>query len=105
MPQAAAAATPSHAQQSKATVPVRDIRTFADKCLTVANRDPNNGARIVQYQCEGDFAQRFNLVPVGAGQYEIRTFANKCLTVANRDPDNGAGIVQYQCEGDFAQRF
>src|SRR5437879_11185797 len=80
------------------------IRTFADKCLTVENRSPNNGVPIVQYPCAGDFAQHFTVQPVGDGQYSIRTFAGKCLTVENGSPNDGARIVQYPCEGDFAQR-
>ncbi|MFE2866142.1 RICIN domain-containing protein [Embleya sp. NPDC059259] len=100
---AAPSGTPRPAQADAAAV--GEITTFADKCLMVANRDPSDGARIVQYRCEGDPTQHFTLVPIGGGIFEIKTFADKCLTVANRDPGNGAAIVQSRCQGDRIQRF
>ena len=93
------AASPAAAQDSV------EIGTFAGKCLDVDGQSPADGARIVQYHCDGLFNQRFTIREVGNGQVEIETFAGKCLDVDGQNPADGARIVQYHCDGLFNQRF
>nr|WP_186000423.1 RICIN domain-containing protein [Streptomyces benahoarensis] len=106
VPQAAAAAGPSSAKEASATYQMgREIRTFADKCLTVRGESGGDSVPIDQYRCVGLFSQRFTLREVGNGQYEIRTFADKCLTVRGESGGDSVPIDQYRCVGLYSQRF
>ncbi|MGE7435845.1 RICIN domain-containing protein [Kitasatospora sp. NPDC001175] len=107
---AVAALAPFTAAQAAPAVDVRqggefEIRTFADKCFDVKGRSPADATPIIQYACDGQFNQRFRILPVGGGEYEIRTFADKCFDVKGRSPADATPIIQYACDGQFNQRF
>ncbi|MFF0869962.1 RICIN domain-containing protein [Nonomuraea sp. NPDC003560] len=103
----AALAHDTHAQQAMLGIgQSQKIRTFSDKCFTVANGDSGDSVPIRTYTCGGnDPAQQFTLAPVGNNEYEIKTSWNKCLTVANRDSGDSVPIRTYTCGNDAPQRF
>ncbi|MFC3985213.1 RICIN domain-containing protein [Streptosporangium jomthongense] len=105
-PHAAVALDAPAQQTTMSDAQTHTIKTFSDKCFTVANTDPGNSVPIRTYTCRSnDPSQQFTLVPVGNNEYEIKTFSDKCFTVANSDPGNSVPIRTYTCRGDFSQRF
>jgi len=76
------------------------------KCLSVSEGKTNNGAAILQWDCDpvqspGD-GQTFSVVPVNYNsEFEIKDDANTsmCLDVTNVSQENGADLQLYQCLG------
>lgn len=78
---------------------------FADKCVDVYGANTGNDVPIIQWTCNGQANQRFEIRDAGNGLVEIHTFANKCLDVRGANDGDGVPIIQYQCTGNYNQRF
>ena len=75
------------------------------KCLDVAAASQSNGARAIQWGCNGQFNQQFNLVASGDGLNIVPRHSKKCLDVAGANPSNGTKIQQWECLGVRNQQF
>ena len=77
-----------------------DIRTFANKCLTV------NGNKVVQADCTGDRSQIFD---ISAAPNEIALFrsqaSGQCLDIQLGMPFNGTKTIVWPCHGKRNQQF
>ncbi|WP_146075280.1 RICIN domain-containing protein [Streptomyces sp. Ru71] len=81
------------------TVRFRNVKS--GKCLIPYGSSLNNGANVVQWDCNGKSGE--NWFWNGS---EIRNFqSNRCLTVYGSSTANGAYAVQWECNGSTAQRW
>ncbi|GAA4948239.1 hypothetical protein GCM10023334_061460 [Nonomuraea thailandensis] len=98
-PSAVADTGPSHGGS------VVEIQTHADKCFDVAGISAEDGAPIIQFGCDEEVHQRFNIRRLADGSVTIQTFNGKCLDVRHGSADDGAPIVQFRCHLGANQRF
>jgi hypothetical protein len=79
------------------------------QCLTVADADIGNGARIVTGPCEGDANQVWSLASRREGSWDLRVrHSGKCLTAHNprlTAPSQGAYLEQWDCLGGKNQSW
>ncbi|MEU9371721.1 RICIN domain-containing protein [Streptomyces avermitilis] len=81
------------------TVRIRNVNS--DKCLLPYGSSLNDGANVVQWDCNGTSAQ--NWYWDGS---RIRNFqSNRCLSVYGRSTSDGAQITQWRCNGDATQNW
>ncbi|GAA3371674.1 hypothetical protein GCM10017744_100350 [Streptomyces antimycoticus] len=88
--------------------PTHEIRTFADKCLTIYGASGGNGITwpIVQQECrEGSFHQRFTyFAEYGQSGIGFRSLSMGLCWTATGVSD-GARIEGDACDGSDSQRF
>lgn len=78
----------------------------AGKCLDVTNVSSENGANIQLWECTGQAAQQFTLVPYEEGYYSLKNVqSQKCIDVWARSTEAGANLAQYTCSGGTNQQF
>lgn len=69
------------------------------KCLDVSGASSNNGAPIIQWDCNGGQNQQWRLVPVGSYYRIVARHSGKCLDVTGASRVNGAQVIQWDCHG------
>lgn len=76
-----------------------EIRNGWNQCLGILNESKANGAGAVQWPCDGqpDQAWDMNCEPDSGGCELINYNSNKCLGVLNESTANGASIIQWDC--------
>ncbi|WP_328958939.1 RICIN domain-containing protein [Kitasatospora purpeofusca] len=75
--------------------------TFSGVCMT-PRRNLGNGARIVQYSCDGDVDKKWWWNPV---THEIRNvYSGKCLGLG-AEATNGSPLIQWPCNGLKDERW
>lgn len=76
------------------------------KCLDVTGASGADGAKLIQWSCNGQNNQRFQAVDVGGGEYAlIALHSGKCLDVTGASAANGAQLIQFTCHFGDNQRF
>jgi hypothetical protein len=74
------------------------------KCIGVAGASKVNGARVVQWHCNGSTDQQWTIEDAGKGQVQVRDVnSGKCLQVEQASLADGAKIRQRDCNGAAAQ--
>lgn len=92
------------ALEANATYTFRNVHN--QKCLDVTNFGSENGANIQLWECTGQTAQQFTLVPQDNGYVSLRNVnSGKCVDVWERSSQAGANIAQYTCNGGANQQF
>jgi hypothetical protein len=72
----------------------------SNKCLGIGNGSLDNGAGVIQWDCDGLPDQMWHFTPKGDGYYNVSPkSSNKCLGIGNGSLDNGAGVIQWDCDG------
>ncbi|MFE5037938.1 RICIN domain-containing protein [Streptomyces sp. NPDC056683] len=80
---------------------VRFKNVNSGKCLTPYGASLNNGADIVQWDCNGHSGENWYW-----NGSEIRSFlSNRCLTIYGGSTSNGALAVQWDCNGSPSQQW
>ncbi|MFG3010227.1 RICIN domain-containing protein [Streptomyces cinerochromogenes] len=81
------------------TVRLRNVNS--GRCLTPYGASLNDGANIVQWECNGRSGENWYW-----NGSEIRSFlSDRCLTVYGSSTSNGANAVQWTCNGSAAQKW
>ncbi|GAA2038235.1 hypothetical protein GCM10009839_44620 [Catenulispora yoronensis] len=101
----AVAVSIAYAPTASANTGTYEIRNWGnDKCLELSAWNPNNGARVDQWDCVPDSDgitqanERWYLVDQRDGQYQIRNAATgKCLEIQGWSTANGAILDQWDC--------
>jgi hypothetical protein len=76
------------------------------KCLDVPFGTQEDGWRIQQYTCNGQYNQQFSFEYTDSGYYMIRArHSGKCLDVHTGHYPWGADVIQYTCWGGYNQQF
>jgi len=76
-----------------------EIRNAWNECLGILNESKANGAAAVQWPCDGqpDQAWQMYCQPNSGGCEYVNQNSNKCLGVLNESTANGAAIIQWDC--------
>ncbi|WP_055703320.1 RICIN domain-containing protein [Streptomyces silaceus] len=78
----------------------------SEKCVDVADRSTADGARLVQWGCNGGVNQQYWLKDSGEGRVRIMArHSGKCLTVDGGSSDDGAAVVQAGCDDSGRQEW
>ncbi|WP_437486707.1 RICIN domain-containing protein [Sorangium sp. So ce1014] len=86
--------------------PFRLIPKHSNKCVTVKDADPADGARVWQITCDGADQRKFSLESTGDGYYRlVARHSGKCLNVANHGTSNGTAIDQWTCHDADNQKW
>lgn len=73
----------------------------AGLCLDVADRNDNDGARVIAFDCNGQSNQRWR-----ARDGQIRSESTgKCLDIENARARPGQAVIMYRCTGSENQRW
>ncbi|MEU5431262.1 RICIN domain-containing protein [Streptomyces olivoreticuli] len=89
------------------------------KCLEVDGSSASNGARVQQWDCNGQSGSYWGTQSAGGGYVRIINNSGKCLEIADSRTDDGAPAQQWTCSsgydtqlwklevkgGDFGNRF
>ena len=81
------------------------VNEYSGKVLDDPGASPNNGAVIDQWQLNGGANQRWDLVPVGNGNYEIRNEASGKVLDNGLSTSEGTKIDQCQPYGGMNQQW
>ena len=81
------------------------VNVYSGKVLDDPGASPNNFAVIDQYQLNGAGNQRWDLLPVGNGNYEIRNEASGLVLDNSFSTTEGTVIDQFQPYGDMNQQW
>jgi hypothetical protein len=81
------------------------VNEASGKVLDDPGASPNNGAIIDQYQLNGAGNQRWELVPVGNGNYFIQNEASHLVLDNGLSTSNGTAIGQWQPYGGLNQQW
>ncbi|MGW0950251.1 RICIN domain-containing protein [Streptomyces sp. NPDC002623] len=94
--------SPTPAQAAPTYVELRNDKT--GKCLAIPDGDDSNGVAAVQWTCNDNKDQRWELRNKGDGKiWLVNQETGKCLAAAN---DDGITTYQYYCEnGDTDAEF
>lgn len=94
----------TQALDANATYTFRNVH--ADKCLDVTDFSSADGANIQLWQCSGQTAQQFTLVPHDGNYFSLRNVSSgKCVDVWGWSSQPGGNIAQYSCTGSANQQF
>jgi hypothetical protein len=97
----AAPAASASASRPAASLAVRTWQNFhSNKCLGVNGGSMANGAKVVQYTCNGAADQEWYTIPLGdGGHYQVRNGANssKCLAVPGGSFAQNTQLVIWDC--------
>jgi hypothetical protein len=71
----------------------------SSKCLAIGSSSKVNGARAIQWTCNGDTDQKWKLQWSADGSHHLIINVNSglCLTVQAASMSNGAAITQWTC--------
>ncbi|WAU82412.1 RICIN domain-containing protein [Streptomyces sp. Qhu-G9] len=87
--------------QAATYVELRNDETL--KCLAIPGSDDSNGVAAVQWTCNDNDDQRWELRNKGDGKvWLVNKATGKCLAASN---DKGVTTVQYSCEGLNSSEF
>ncbi len=76
------------------------VNRHSNKCLDVSASNPNNGAKIQQWDCNNTNAQAFRLRDMGTGRYMlVNVNSNRCLDIEAWGVNNGSRVIQWDCHG------
>jgi uncharacterized membrane protein len=77
------------------------------KCLNVSGGGPEDGARVIQYNCAGALPnERWTIENVDLGAVRIKAVnSDKCLNVQFASPADGAAVIQYHCTGSPNEKW
>lgn len=78
------------------------VSAQSGRCLDVSGNDPNPGAAIQIWDCNGVAGQGWTLTSAG----ELRTFdGTRCLDALNWGTTAGTALISWSCTGGANQRF
>ncbi|ONI92590.1 hypothetical protein ALI22I_03100 [Saccharothrix sp. ALI-22-I] len=84
----------------------RLVARHSGKCADVANGSTANGTQLIQFDCDTDQNQQWQLRDAGSGYYQlVARHSGKCARVANGSGTNGAQLVQSDCDTDQNQQW
>lgn len=70
----------------------------SNKCVDVAGQSTGNGARLIQWTCNGQRNQQFSFVHTDSGYYQIvAAHSGKCLDVKDGSVADYAPVWQWSC--------
>jgi len=72
-----------------------------NRCLDITGFNPNNGAKIIMWDCHGAANQRWHW----EGATLRSDLNNRCLDIAAFNPNNGAEVIMWDCHGAANQRW
>jgi Ricin-type beta-trefoil lectin domain/Gametolysin peptidase M11 len=76
------------------------------KCVGINGGSTNNNALAVQWPCNGDLAQSWDLQDQGDNVVVLKNGnSGRCLGVPNGTTVDGAGLRQFDCNGSDAQKW
>ncbi|WP_035701429.1 RICIN domain-containing protein, partial [Glycomyces tenuis] len=76
------------------------------KCADVVNGSTDDGAELIQYDCNGGLNQRWQLQPSGDGHYQVvAQHSGKCMDVSDASTANNAPVIQWPCNGQANQQW
>jgi pectate lyase C len=82
------------------------VNVNSNKCLDVNGRSTADGARVIQWTCNGQTNQRWRSEDAGSGYVRLRAVhSNKCMDVAGVSTADGALIQQWTCGSGQNQQF
>ncbi|GGP56438.1 RICIN domain-containing protein [Streptomyces melanogenes] len=77
----------------------------SDMCLDISGA-ADNGARAIQWACDGTDTQKWRMIPVDNSSFELRSARNgKCLEVENSGTQIGAAVQVWECTGGKQMRW
>lgn len=87
--------------QAATYVELRNDETM--KCMAIPSSDDSNGVAAVQWTCNDNDDQRWELRDKGDGEvWLVNKATGKCLAAGH---DDGTTTFQYSCEGSSAAEF
>jgi len=90
----------------KEGVHYRIVSLQTGRCLDVSGAFKENGAAVVQWDCNGGDNQLWDFVHLGEGIYNIKAVhSGMCLDVSEASQADGAAIIQWECNGQGNQRW
>ncbi|MEU4411201.1 RICIN domain-containing protein [Streptosporangium sp. NPDC023963] len=105
MPAAAVAVTDAP-ERLRAEAPRSLVSRSSGKCLDVYSAGMADGANVIQWTCNSQPNQRWDLVISNSGYYTLRVaHSGKCLDVANASGADGANVVQWTCNSQTNQQW
>jgi hypothetical protein len=82
------------------------VSLYSGKALDVSTVSSQNGANIHQWTNDGGANQKWELLPIGANQYQLRALHSaKCADIAGPSNQDGANIHQWDCHSGTSQRW
>ncbi|WP_081714120.1 RICIN domain-containing protein [Cystobacter fuscus] len=82
------------------------VALHSGKCMDVTGASLSDGARIIQWGCNGGNNQQFFLTPMNDGTYTIKArHSGKCVDVSSASTEDGAAVIQWECHSGNNQRF
>jgi alpha-galactosidase len=82
------------------------VRKGSNKCLDVTGGSADDGAKIIQYWCNGAVNQRFRIEMLTAGQVRfVDQSSQKCLDVDHSGTADGTQLQLWTCNDTAAQAF
>lgn len=106
----AVGATPAHASApagapASAETLVNLQLAGSDMCLDISGV-ADNGAKAIQWACDGSDTQKWRMVPVDNSSFELRSVrSGKCLEVENSGTQVGAAVQVWECMGGKQMRW
>nr|WP_240351733.1 RICIN domain-containing protein [Streptomyces olivoreticuli] len=83
--------------------------SHSGKCLDLNSVNPGNtknGARALQWECDGSSTQQWRAIPTDNSSFELRSVpSTKCLEVENSGTQAGATVQQWDCNGGKNMRW
>ncbi|MGW1199620.1 RICIN domain-containing protein [Streptomyces sp. NPDC002536] len=105
----AAHAVPGTADPTPAETIVNLRMPASDMCLDIAGdatTNTQNGAKAIQWACDGSDSQKWRVIPVDNSSFELRSVrSGKCLEVENSGTQNGADVQIWECTGGKQMRW
>jgi Ricin-type beta-trefoil lectin domain/Trypsin len=86
-------------------LPEKSVSTIANAnshlCLAIGAGSTENGARALQWTCQGGTEQDWRLTKRPSGAYEVRNdHSNLCLAIGSNSTTPGSEALQWPCGGD-----
>ncbi|TDB73978.1 RICIN domain-containing protein [Micromonospora sp. KC723] len=82
------------------------VARHSGKCLDVSDNSATNGAKILQYTCNGGLNQQWRLTDAGGGYYRIiAQHSGKCLDVSDAATTDGANVLHWACGSGTNQQW
>ncbi|MFD7537848.1 RICIN domain-containing protein [Streptomyces sp. NPDC059819] len=79
---------------------------YTGKCLEVENSSRSNGARVQQWDCNGQGGMRWYTRDAGGGySYIVNANSGKCLEIDGSSRNNGARAQQWDCNGQAGAKW
>jgi hypothetical protein len=84
--------------RSRAVFTANLVNRHSNLCLSLDGARPDDGARVLQWDCGPEENQQWNLSATDSGYYRVRALhSGKCLSVSNGSTGNGATVIQWEC--------